>query len=113
MVYHLKHWAQVRDACRLDPEWVVNVAFEGSRLLEKARPEDSRRRADYRDLVPIAKECSVVETKEGFEACLLWGLEKVIGPIRWKLPLGVVDEYFRAWDKAGEEVQRLYETHEL
>ena len=113
MAYHLKHWAQVRDFCRIDPTEASWAAFKDNRELAKVCPMyKSDPRMAINNAIDAAKVCSIAGSREGFEACLIWYLGDICGHPRDLSPRSV-DEYLKAWDKAGEEVQRLYETHEL
>ena len=110
MVYHLKHWAQVRDFCEIYPTWTTRTAFVDNPKLKEFCPV-----YNHNEAFKAAVDCSKATTQEGFEACLLRYFAEVCKKAHVLDPdLGPkqVDEYFKAWDRAGEEIIKDYEEHD-
>ncbi|RLI31564.1 hypothetical protein DRO48_00460 [Candidatus Bathyarchaeota archaeon] len=106
MVYHLRYWKQVRDHFLLDPLESAILAIEKNEERKKFCPK-----YDRIDAAQTAEDCSKMISQEGFEACLAMSYEDVCG-VALRLE-EIPDEYFKAWDRLGEAVNRIYEEHKL
>ncbi len=109
MVYHLKNWEYLRDLIKMPAfskeEFIADIIDESG----------ATRRGNIRHIVQdIAETCGDMDTKEGFETCLLLFREDLSESFRGLGTNEAFEKFLENLDKGvGEIKKRWYEEHSL